>query len=214
MTDPHRVIEDLDQVIRDVIIEMPTVPESAIVFHARRAIVDFCDASHYWLEDIGPVRVSQGRDTYDLPISRSFGVVSVLSVTASNGNGDENRHLQRSNDENVKYRFTQRTPFTISVNPSDDLDQWDLSIIAALRPVEVSGRFRFSEVILGDYYDAIVAGTKYRLYKIPQKDWTDLQQAAVNQGVFDELTRAALRQQGRGFSRLPTSGVIKSRRFY
>lgn len=209
---PHRTIDLPDELIDEIQFEIPEAPYDSIAHYLRRAVIDFCEKSHYWQEDIGPIRVTSASIEYDLPVSRTFAVVSVLEVSFADTT--EQKELVRCQTDDVQYRYWQSTPFSISFYPLDELNETDVSVIAALKPEIYNNTFKFSENILRDFRDAIVAGAKALLYKTPRKPWTDAGQFQMNDGLFESKAAEALRRQGRGYSRLPDRSVRKQRVYF
>lgn len=225
----HQTTTELGDMVDEIQLEIPEVPVEAINLHCRRAIIEFCELSHFWREEVGPIRVVKGADgemveEYDLPVPQSRYVASVMKVTTIKNNRlitlqrAENREnlviLHRHDQDEVFYRYWQDTPFTIRFAPADRLEGQDMSIEAALVPNELNKTIEFSAEILRNYRDALTAGAKARLYKIPRKPWSDVGQYQVNREFFEREATASLRHQARGFSRLPDKAPDKERKFY
>ncbi len=205
---PHRTTSDLDNLIDEIQFEMPEAAYDAIVLHLRRSIIKFCEDSHYWQEDIGPVRVVSVSNSYDLPLSRSIALVGVMSVSTAD------KVFERCETDDVKYRFWQDSPFSILLYPNDEFIGQDLSIAAALKPTIQGDAFKVSESLVEQYRDALIAGAKAALYKTPRKPWTDLNQAQINDSIFDAIASDALRHVARGHLRVPDRTPNKVREFY
>lgn len=205
---PHRLVSIPDDLINEVQFEIPEAPYDSIVLFMRRALCDFCEISHYWQEEIGPLMPQLGAYAYDIDAPRGSSIVSVLKVSTADN------ELHRSQDEGVRYRFWQSSSGAIEISPIDELAGKSISIIAALQPEVDGNNFKFSETILRDYRDAIAAGTKAKLYMIPRKPWTDLNLAQANAVKFQDQAGEALRARGRGFSKLPDRSIPKKREFY
>lgn len=211
---PHRLVELPKSLIDEVQFEMPEAPHDSIVHHLKQSIIEFCELSHYWKENIGPIRVIKDITEYDIPVYQGVTVVSVMNVFAISSDGQE-LTLERVATPDVKFRFWQYTPFTISFYPVKELDGLDVSILTALKPDGLADLFKVSESVLHDYQDQIIAGAKSRLYATPRKPWSDPGLHNLNKSIFDQAAQEALRTQGRGYSRLPDrASQQKSRRFY
>lgn len=209
---PHKTIDLPEGLINEIQFEITEAPYDSIVHFLRRSIIEFCEKSHYWREDIGPINVTEPTTEYDLPVSQRFTVVSVMAVFFFDQ--DKKITLFRCATDDVKYRFWQSTPFSIEFFPHEDLIEKSISVIAALKPELQGDVFKFSENLLTDYRDAIVAGAKAALYKIPRKPWTDIGQVQINDDIFERNAAEALRRANRGYSRLPDRAVKKSRTYY
>lgn len=205
---PHRLVSIPDDLINEIQFEIPEAPYDAIQLHLRRAICEFCELSHYWQEEVGPLTPQAGTDIYDIDAPRGASIVSVVKVSS------DDFELHRSDSSDVRYRFWQSSSNTIQVSPIDELAGKSISIVAALAPQLDGNNFKFSETVLRDYRDALVAGAKAKLYMIPRKPWADLNLAQANAAKFQDHAGDALRARGRGFSRLPDQSVPKKREYY
>lgn len=210
---PHKTTSNIDDLVNEIQFEIPEAVFDSIQLFVRRAIVAFCERSHYWREDIGPVRVTAQTHEYDLPTSRTVDVVEIQAVSVS-VDGSSLIVLQRSATDDVKYRYWQPTPTTFTVAPVEELAGHDLAVICSLKPQLYGNQFKFSEQLLVDHRDALIAGAKAMLYKTPRKPWTDLQQAQINAGDFEARVAAARRTVARGYSLSPDRISRKSRPFY
>jgi len=210
---PHKTTSNIDDLVNEIQFEIPEAVFDAIQLYVRRSIVSFSEKSHFWREDIGPVRVTAQAAEYDLPISRTVDVIEIEKIFAHMEDGSE-LVLERSSNDDIRYRFWQPTPTTFTVVPLDVLAGKDLSIICSLKPQLYGSQFKFSEQLLVDHRDALVCGAKAMLYKVPRKPWTDLQQAQINFSDFEAKATAARRSVARGYSISPDRIPRKSRPFY
>lgn len=209
----HRTIDMPEDLIDEINLEIPEISRDAIVHHARRAVIDFCERSHYWQEDIGPILVNENSTEYDLPVSRRVAVVALMAVGFTDTDGEQ-KQLVRCETDDVDYRYWQPTPFTISFYPHQDLIGKSVSVIAALKPEIYNDTFKFSELLIRDYRDGILAKAKANLYSMPRKAWSDPGLFQLNNSAFEVACGKALRSQARGYSRLPDRAVKKARVYY
>lgn len=205
---PHKTTSNLDDLINEIQFEIPEVAYDAIVLHLRRSIIKFCEDSHYWVEDIGPVRVVAVSNLYDLPLSRNVALVGVMQVSTAE------KVFERCETDSIKYRYWQNSPFSIQLFPNEEFIGQDLSIAAALKPTIQGDAFKVSESLVEQYRDALIAGAKAALYKTPRKPWTDLNQAQINASTFDAIASDTLRHVARGYLRVPDRTPNKVREFY
>jgi len=211
---PHRLTEIPESAIDEVLFEIPEAPQDSVSWAIKKAIEEFCELSHYWKEDIGPVRVMPGCSDYEVSAYGNAAIVSIVNIKTTSSDG-RLIQLERVSTDDVRYRFWQYTPFSITISSVDELSGLDLSVFAALKPIDCSSRFEFSESILIDYQDAILAGARARLYEVPRKPWFDPALHQKNRSIFVTAASDALRSQGRGYSRLPDrSSKQKARSFY
>ncbi|WP_339898279.1 hypothetical protein [uncultured Gilvimarinus sp.] len=210
----HRLTSDIDVIFNNVGMAIQGVPYDLIDYHTKRALVEFCRVSLFWLEDIGPVRVVPATNTYDVPVSQYQRAISIDRIIATKG--DDVKELQRSSDPCVEYRFWQTSDFSFDVYPHDRLVGYDLSVIAALEPVPIgsSRAIKVSQSVVDAWGDAISQGAIARIQKIPGKEWTDLAQSQYNEAEFMREARRARRQKSRGFSGAPDGAAKKPRKFF
>lgn len=210
----HRLSEIPESAIDEIQFEIPEASIDSVIWAIKKSIEEFCELSHYWKEDIGPVRVVPGCSDYDIAAYGNAAIVSIINIKTNSTDG-RSIQLERIPTDDVRYRFWQYTPFSITVSPVDELTGLDLSVFAALKPIDCSSRFEFSEHILIDYQDAILSGARARLYEVPRKPWFDPALHQKNRSIFVAAASDALRSQGRGYSRLPDrSSKQKARSFY
>jgi hypothetical protein len=206
---PHKTAVIPENFYDEIIFEITEANRDSVGLYLQRAVIEFCEKSHFWQEDIGPLRVVAATNSFDISPPRGLSVVSIVGVLAS---GEE---LVRSADASVPYRYTQKSPFAISVEPHDQLIGSDVSIYAALKPdIKPGDSFKCSEALLDQYRDAIITGAKSLLYKVPRKPWTDMQLAQSYWQLFETASSEALRTQARGFLRIADKTTETKRPFY
>lgn len=209
---PHRLVSIPDDLINEIQFEIPEAPYDAVQLYLRRAICEFCEISHYWQEEVGPLTPQAGTDIYDIDAPRGASIVSVVGVSFDDaGNAVE---LFRDSSGQMKFRFWQPSSSAIQFAPIEELAGKSISIVAALKPEIDGNNFKFSETILRDYRDSIAAGAKAKIFMIPRKPWSDPGLAQASQVVFITGSNKALRSKGRGFSRLPDRANPVARSYY
>jgi len=207
----HRTTNDFEHIVNEVQLEMPEAAYELVQLNVQRSIIEFCRESHYWVEDVGPLKVVAATDTYDIPVSQYQEAVVIHSIVATQK--ESTVELQRSQDFNVKYRFFQNSSFDFVITENEELAGYNMSIKASVAPRLVSGGLQVSEAVLNDYHDAIASGAKSRLQKIPRKPWSDMQAASINGELASRDARAARRALARGFTRAPDGAAKKPRSF-
>src|SRR5690606_35570418 len=149
---------------------------------------------HWWLEDVGPIRVISGIDNYPVGTSRYAKIVTIEKVGAYN-DSEELVWFSATNDASVTdWRFWPDSSFSIDVFPNDELTGKDLVVLCSLKPRVYNSTFKVSEELVEEYRDGLVAGAKALIYKIPNKEWTDLNQAALHNSMFEAEANKALCQ--------------------
>jgi|GEM_PF-3390094 len=211
----HKLTEDIGQIANEVTFEVEA-PDIIVEHYVKRAITQFCERSEFWQEDIGPARVTSSTNTIEISSSRYSNIVQLKSIWVPGDDDNDYIELAKGNDYlgNTDWIYSQSSVDTISVFPHTELIGKDVIINAALKPIEYSGTFKFSEQILREYFDAIVAGTKGALYMIPNKMWTDIRLGSEHYSLFELEANKALARGNRGFDRTPKRIHHKARDFY
>lgn len=206
---PHKTAVIPENFHDEIVFEIPEANRDSVGLYLQRAVIEFCEKSHFWQEDIGPLRVVATTNSYDISPPRGLSVVSVIGVFANSC------ELVRSDDPDITYRYFQNSPFAIAVEPHAELIGSDLSIYAALKPdIKPGDSFKCSEALLDQYRDVIISGAKSMLYKVPRKPWTDTQLANNYWQSFEVASSEALRTQARGFLRIADKTTEVKRPFY
>jgi len=207
----HRAVDIPEDLIDAVQFEIPEAPHDSVEHYLRRSITEFCEKSHFWQEDIGPIRVVDNLEEYELSVPRRVSIVTVHQVFYTE-HGKVIELPRAAGDMSIRY--WQPTPFTFVPEPKERLTGKDLSVIISLRPELYNGSFKVSQFLIQEYREALAAGAKASLYSVPRKPWTDFQLSQLNLSIFSRAAEAALRSQGRGYSRLPDRSVRKPRSFF
>lgn len=208
----HPRTEDIELIKNEVRLECLTPPELLIEHHIQRTIIDFCERSQIWQEDVGPIQVIAGIDTYEISASRTERVVQVRNIYAQADGGDLiqfdygiGRHT---------WSWYHDGPYNISISPVEGLVGKQLIVVAALTPQLYNGQFRFSRMITDEYFDAIATGAKARILAVPGKDWTNPQMAGMYSAKYEQALNGALVRAGRDHARIPHRVAPKARSYF
>lgn len=204
----HPYTTDLDELMNDVRLEIPALTELAIEHALRRTIIEFCEKSHFWQEEIGPVLAIRDVPVYEVAPSRYYGLVQVKEVL--NDSGERLAY----GEGNPEWSFVHDSPSHIRLMPIDRMVGHRFGVIAALKPKEYKGEFRVSERVLSDYFDALCAGTKSRLMRVPGKEYTNPDYAMAYWQQFEQAANDALVRAGRDFARVSHRVASKPRSFF
>jgi hypothetical protein len=200
----HPRTEDIELLKNDVRIECLSAPELLIEHHIQRTIIDFCERSQIWQEDVGPIQIIAGIDTYEVSASRRERVVQVKEVYAENDSGDL---VQFEYGQNLcSWSWYHDGPYNIEGR--------QLIVVAALTPQLYNGQFRFSRMITDEYFDAIATGAKARILAVPGKDWTNPQMAGAYSARYEQALNSALVRAGRDHARIPHRVAPKARSYF
>lgn len=208
----HPRTEDIELLKNDVRIECLSAPELLIEHHIHRTIIDFCERSQIWQEDVGPIQVIAGIDTYEVSASRRERVVQVKEVYAENDGGDL---VQFEYGQGLRsWSWYHDSPYNITVAPLEYLEGRQLIVVAALTPQLYNGQFRFSRMITDEYFDAIATGAKARILAVPGKDWTNPQMAGAYTAKYEQALNGALVRAGRDHAQIPHRVAQRPRSFF
>ena len=208
----HPRTEDIELLKNDVRLECLSAPELLIEHQIQRTIIDFCERSQIWQEDVGPLQVIAGIDTYEISASRTERVVQVKDVYAENDSGDLVEFEYGAGL--CSWSWYHDGPYNISVAPLEYLEGRQLIIVAALTPQLYSGQFKFSRIVTDEYFDAIAAGAKSRILAVPGKEWTNPQMAAANKAMYEQALNGAMVRAGRDHARIPHRVAQRPRSFF
>lgn len=211
MVYPHRQADDLSELVRFIRVEIPTASDDLILPYVKRAVVEFCESSQFWVEEVGPIQVIPGIDTYEIATSAHQALVNIRDVYTEH----QDKLLQLGKGrEAVDWRWWMHSPDSIVISPVDRMEGKTLNVIAAVKPKERDGVFRVSEHVINDYFEALCWGAKSKLYRVPTLEIADVSMAAMYEHKFNEVAEGALRRVANGYSRSPKRVPPKPRDFF
>lgn len=204
--------EDLTTLMNEVRLEVGSISDAIIEHHAHRTIIDFCERTQIWQEDVGPIQVIPEIDNYEISSNRFAAVVQVRSVFAEDDNGDL---VEFDYGQNLdSWSYYRDSAYHMTVAPLDELVGRQLIVNASLKPKLYNGVFKFAQIVTDDYFDAIASGIKSRILRIPNKEWTNPQMAGAYAGQYEQAINAATVRVGREFNRIPHRVAPKRRSFF
>jgi hypothetical protein len=212
MITPHSTASIPEDMVNEIQIEMPEAPYDLVVQQLQQACREFCEKSNYWIENAVELTIVADQETYNLTISNAGKeIVGVNKVYDQ----DENVYEKCATKE-VYRGWWQSTPETVDVYAGEDITGYVVQIEVSIKPKLNAGAFLVSAPLLSNYREALLAGTKSKLYKIPRKPWTDFNLSKYNEAIFIAESDSARANQARGFSRFPTDTRTpdKKRSFY
>jgi hypothetical protein len=203
----HIQTQDCSNLIRDLVLEFPLASDAVLTHALRQSFSNFCEKSHFWHMQLDTVVVEDEVTTYELSPGNYFLLLDIKKVTVPDG-----EVKQSASDTGIYARWDQSSADSIdlySIDPGDEV-----TIVAAVKPVEYNDGFYFSKLILADYREAILNGARAYLFRLPQKEWTDLQQFQLCDTLFNSVCGDARRRQKDSFSRSGNRVSDKPRTFY
>lgn len=183
---------------------LPMVPgcsDTLIESNIRSAVIELCERASVYQVELDPLTTVSGIFEYDLETPQDTSVRKILWVTHKGRDLEpltttllEQRLPQWREESGVPEYFVQKSSetFLLAPIPADTLVGSTI-VRAVLRPTHSSTAC--DNDVMNDYRDTIVNGTLFRLLRVPNKDWSDLQSASIygqlfNQGVEDAERRS------------------------
>lgn len=196
-----------DDLVAEVLVEVPGVSDPLAVREIRRATIAFCEETKA-LKMYGPVvTLVANEPRYDISVPDGYTLVDLRSVSIDgkppiSQTSEDALDLQHS-DTGIRWREELGdTPKAYFIEKEDDaLPQMRLVYIPTVGGLTLRYRMALTphrtatgvdDFIADKYFKAIADGAIASLLKIPKKPWTDLTSAAIYQSWFqDAIGRAA-----------------------
>lgn len=175
-------------------------PDSTIEQHIRSAVIDMCEKTEIYQAELDPVTTIEGIYEYDLEPPTGTTVHRIRHAIykgnslepVSSGLLEQRRPKWRDEDGTPEYFIKQgQSRFWLVPVPNETIAN-AVILRAVLKPSHESTAC--DDYIMNDFRDTIVNGALARLLRVPRRDWTDYQAAAVYNSLYEEqLGRAAKR---------------------
>lgn len=191
---------------------VPECPDRSIEDYARRTVIEFCRRSRFWLATV-TVPLTHLQVKYEIPTVRPEGrpdqVLRAVFVSDATGNGDGKeiklRHAnygqiavpaQSAMKSDPQVFGVDRTGKTLAVWPKPNVENLtnpriELYVVAV--PTRTSRQF--PDDILEEWQEALVDGTLWKLMRMGNKPWTNLQTAQLHRAEFFRQVNDARREQ-------------------
>lgn len=211
-----------EALLPEILPMVPGCPDTLIENNIRSAVIELCERANVYQVELDPVTTVANIFEYDLEAPRGTSVRKILWV-AHQGKDLEPLSTSLLEQRLPKWReetgtpeyFVQKSSEAFILAPVPGVTTAGSTIVrAVLRPTYTSTAC--DNDVMNDYRDTIVNGALFRLLRVPNKDWSDLQSAGVygqlfNQGVDDAERRA--RNADTGIARkVKFGGVINTKR--
>lgn len=148
------------------------------------AAIEFCEKTRAWSNQQKRT-VSAGTQHIALTPEDDGSIIYIDDVR---WNGDAlhpvTRHESQDIDNTVPYGYYRPNPETLSLAPAANA-QGTLTLTMFLAPLR--NATSIPRMLYDLYWDAIEAGALWRLMKVPNRPWTDMNQAIFYQGQFERL---------------------------
>ena len=167
-------------------------PDSTIEQHIRSSVIDMCEKSEIYQAELDPITTAVGVYEYDLEPPKGTTVHRIRHAThdgvslepISSGLLEQRLPKWREEDGVPEYFIKQgQTQFWLAPIPKETKAN-SVIIRVVLKPTHTSTSC--DDYIMNDFRDTIVNGALTRLLRMPRRDWTDYQAAAVYNSLYEE----------------------------
>jgi len=173
--------------------EVSGCPTASVDFALTHAATEFCDRTHLWREYLDPEETQEDEPEYKLIGS---GVIAAVTDVAIDGCSLRHLHFNDVPPERVQDRGRPRgfllvNDDTIRLFPVPDAE-YLFTAQVVLKPSKTARGVE--DFLYESYADILIDGALYRLRRIPDKEWTNLQLAELNRLNFERgLAKARVR---------------------
>ena len=190
-----------ETLLPEILPMVPGCPDTLIEINIRSAVIELCERANVYQAELDPVTTVSNIYEYDLEPPTGTSVRKILWATHQGKDLEpitttllEQRLPSWREKSGVPEYFIQQNSsmFILAPIPANTI-AGSTVIRAVLRPTHQSTAC--DNDVMNDYRDTIINGALFRLLRIPNKDWSDMQGASVygqlfNQGVEDAGRRA------------------------
>lgn len=203
-----------ETLLPEILPMVPGCPDSLIENNIRAAVIELCERASVYQQELDPVTTVANIFEYDLEAPSGTSVQKILWATFAGADLEpitsgllEQRLPKWRTEGGVPKYFLQQSSSLVSLAPVPTTTAVSSTIIrAVLKPTYSSNAC--DDDVMNDYRDTIVNGALFRLLRIPNKDWSDLQGASVYGQLFNQGVETAERR-----ARNADTGVRRSVRY-
>lgn len=175
-------------------------PDTLITNNIRSAVVELCERASVYQAELDPVTTVSNIYEYDLESPAGTSVRRILWITHQGNDLEpltttllEQRIPKWRTEASVPEYFIQQNSATFIVAPVPATTTVGSTVVrAVLRPTHNSTAC--DNDVMNDYRDTIINGALFRLLRIPNKDWSDLQSASIYGQLFNQGVEQAERR--------------------
>jgi len=206
------------QFFPEVLPYVPDVAEPVAENAIRQAVIEFCERTRFWQEDLDAVPVIAKEGIYEIDTDRGVKFVDVMMGYYDDRllipkSAEELSNLFRRSDWRTlvadPYYVTRINPTEVQLVPRPAFRGSRLKIRAALAPTRDSTTV--ADAVYEEYLEVVAAGARARLYNTPKQPYFD---RAVGQ-EYERRFRAGINEArirvNKSLTR--TSGRVEFQRF-
>jgi hypothetical protein len=180
--------------VPDIQVEIPEIPTFVAERQLVRALRELCEEARVWrisftintTADVPTILLSSymplGTELVDIvSMKNSSGGEPLAPTTYIKMDKNHTDWRNESNSDASKYMLDTNNTIRLYPTPTDTIDR-KYNVRAAIKPqlavVDID------ELVLNKYSEILISGALSRLYALPRKPWTDLQQSALHRAIF------------------------------
>jgi hypothetical protein len=169
--------------------------------NVRAAAIELCERASVYQAELDPLTTVGNIYEYDLEAPSGTAVQKILWITHEGKDLEPltstllEQRIPKWREGNGVPEYYVQQGVSIGLASPDPNSQRALSstiVRAVLKPTHTSSAC--DDGVMNDYRDTIINGALFRLLRIPNKEWTDLQGARVYGSLFNEGTMIAERK--------------------
>jgi len=189
-----------EALLPDILPMVPGCPDSLIKNNIRSAVIELCERASVYQAELDPLTTVGNIYEYDLEAPSGTVVQKILWITHEGKDLEpltstllEQRIPKWREGNGVPEYYVQQGSALVWLAPIPTATGVSSTIVrAVLKPTHTSSAC--DDGVMNDYRDTIINGALFRLLRIPNKEWTDLQGASVYGSLFNEGTMIAERK--------------------
>ena len=189
-----------EALLPDILPMVPGCPDSLIKNNIRAAVIELCERASVFQAELDPLTTVGNIYEYDLEAPSGTAVQKILWITHEGKDLEpltstllEQRIPKWREGNGVPEYYVQQGSALVWLAPIPTATGVSSTIVrAVLKPTHTSSAC--DDGVMNDYRDTIINGALFRLLRIPNKEWTDLQGASVYGSLFNEGTMIAERK--------------------
>ena len=189
-----------ETLLPDILPMVPGCPDTLIKNNVRAAVIELCERSSVYQLELDPLTTVGNIYEYDLEAPSGTTVQKILWVTHAGKDVEpltstllEQRIPKWREGNGVPEYYVQQGSSLVWLVPIPTSTSASSTIVrAVLKPTHTSTAC--DDGVMNDYRDTIINGALFRLLRIPNKEWSDLQGASVYGSLFNEGTVIAERR--------------------
>lgn len=185
------------------------------------AAIEFCERSLIWRQKLDPIQIIANVPDYDVAVPAASMLSDVLDAELASGGWLDPVNLATTQAERAAvntipprkgeaagYLMTDAEEGTLTVDPVP-VKSDTLTLIAALKPAR--GASTLPNFLYQRWAEAIAAGAKMRLMRIPDKTFSNANAAMYYQGMFNDRISSAAMRAARANTRMPLRAATISK---